>query len=338
MLMLSIVEDNSSRSEMDQNSGSKAIAIAKGVTKIAKVVKNVVIVELITDLITVQHMGKAVFSAKRKDISVHTANLARTANNVVIPSRHQHEVEQDDNGDDWTFSLNQDEVVIKFTDSVTKVKGSKNVMFDEIELSRVLFDLKVQAALKSNENCAPVPNNGCPLHKLRFKLDSDAHGNLMPIFMYKSLFPSLPHDVLRKSINKRVTLVAYNKQDIKQLGQCCINVLNMSTGKSKTCKFFVMGDCSNPIIGLHNYIGLNLLRINVPFTDKWTDKSCSFRADSIDVEEVSKEKLTHDFILKRYKKLFIGIGCFECAPAKIKLKANAISVQKPPRRIPVAMR
>ena len=57
--------------------------------------------------------------------------------------RHQHEVEQDDNGDDWTFSLNQDEVVIKFTDSVTKVKGSKDVMFDEIELSRVLVDLKV---------------------------------------------------------------------------------------------------------------------------------------------------------------------------------------------------
>ena len=48
---------------------------------------------------------------------------------VVHPLRGprcQHEVEQDDNGDDWTFSLNQDEVVIKFTDSVTKVKGSKN--------------------------------------------------------------------------------------------------------------------------------------------------------------------------------------------------------------------
>ena len=46
-------------------------------------------------------------------------------------------MEQDDNGDDWTFSLNNSEVVIKFTASVTKVKGSKNVMFDEIELSRV---------------------------------------------------------------------------------------------------------------------------------------------------------------------------------------------------------
>ena len=97
-------------------------------------------------------------------------------------------MEQDDNGDDWTFSLNQDEVIIKFTDSVTKVKGSKNVMFDEIELLRVLVDLKVQAALNPNENCIPVPNNGRPLHKLRVKLDSGAHGNLMPISMFSHYF------------------------------------------------------------------------------------------------------------------------------------------------------
>ena len=156
--------------------------------------------------------------------------------------------------------------------------------------------------------------------------------------MYKSLFPGLPYDVLRKSINKRVTLVAYNKQEIKQLGQCCLNVLNMSTGKSKTCKFFVVGDHCNPIIGLHDSIALSLLSINVPFTDRWTDKSCSFRADSIDVEEVGEEKLNRDFILKQYKKLFTGIGHLQCAPAEIKLKDNAVPVQKPLRRIPVAMR
>ena len=141
-------------------------------------------------------------------------------------------------------------------------------LFDEIELSRVLVDLKVQAALTPDENCTPVPNNGHPLHKLRFKLDSGAHGNLMPISMYKSLFPGLPHDVLRKSIDKRVTLIAYNKQEIKQLGQCCINVSNPSTGKSKSCNFFVVGDRCNPIIGLHDSIALNLLSINIPFTDK----------------------------------------------------------------------
>ena len=46
--------------------------------------------------------------------------------------------------------------MIQFTDAVTKVKGSCNVMFDEIELSRVLVDLNVQAALHKDENCTPV--------------------------------------------------------------------------------------------------------------------------------------------------------------------------------------
>ena len=42
--------------------------------------------------------------------------------------RPHHEVEQDDESqNEWTFSLNQEEVVIQFTDSVTKVKGSHNV-------------------------------------------------------------------------------------------------------------------------------------------------------------------------------------------------------------------
>ena len=99
-----------------------------------------------------------------------------------------------------------------------------------------------------------------------------------------------------------------------------------------------MGDHCKPITGLHYSIALDLLSINVPFTDKWTDESCSFRADSMDVEEISEEKLTRHFILKKYKKLFTGIGHFQCAPAKIKLKDNAVPVQKPPRRIPVAMR
>ena len=78
------MKDSNSRSEMDQNADSKAIAMAKEVTRTTKVVRNVVIVELITHLISVQHMEKTVSSARRKDISVLTANLAKTANSMVV--------------------------------------------------------------------------------------------------------------------------------------------------------------------------------------------------------------------------------------------------------------
>ena len=90
--------------------------------------------------------GKDSFECKKKGhFSAYCCSGKNSQQHGCTPARGprcQHEVEQDDNGDDWTFSLNQDEVVIKFTDSVTKVKGSKNVMFDEIELSRVLVNIQ----------------------------------------------------------------------------------------------------------------------------------------------------------------------------------------------------
>ena len=84
--------------------------------------------------------------------------------------------------------------------------------------------------------------------------------------MFQKLYPGLPYSDLRKSIDKRVTLVAYNKQETRQLGQCCVNVYKSSTGK--TCKFFVVEDKCNPIIGLNDSIALQLLSVNVPFIDK----------------------------------------------------------------------
>ena len=88
MLLLLIMEDSNSRSEMDQNSDSRAIAKAKEAPKVIKeekVVRNhVVTVEPTTHLISAQHMEKTVFSARRKDIPVPTSDPAGTTNSMVI--------------------------------------------------------------------------------------------------------------------------------------------------------------------------------------------------------------------------------------------------------------
>ena len=87
MLMLLTMEDSNSRSEMDQNADSRAIARAKGAPKTIKeekVVRNhVVTVEPTTHLVSVQHI-KTALSARKKDISVPTANPAGTTNSMVI--------------------------------------------------------------------------------------------------------------------------------------------------------------------------------------------------------------------------------------------------------------
>ena len=86
--MLLIMEDSNSRSEMDQNSDSRVIAKAKEaprVIKEEKMVRNhVVTVEPTTHLVSAQYMEKTVFSARRKDISVPTADPAGTTNSMVI--------------------------------------------------------------------------------------------------------------------------------------------------------------------------------------------------------------------------------------------------------------
>ena len=152
---------------------------------------------------------------------------------------------------------------------------------------------------------------------------------------FKSLYPGLPYSDLRKSIDKWVTLVAYYKQEIKQLGQFCVNVCNSSMGKKTTCNFFVVEDKCNPSIGLNNSIAFQLLSVNVLFTDKWTgnvhSKRSNSRYDEMETEDIGQQKgqLTHDYIVKKYAKFFREIGRFQCTPAKIQLKSNAVPVQKP---------
>ena len=88
MLMLLIMEDSNSRSKMDQNSDSRAVARAKEAPRVIKeenVGRNhVVTVEPTTHLVSVQHMEKTVFSARKKDISVPTVDPAGTTNSMVI--------------------------------------------------------------------------------------------------------------------------------------------------------------------------------------------------------------------------------------------------------------
>ena len=94
MLMLLIVVDSNSRSKMDSN--SRAVARAKEAPKAIKeekVVRNhVVTVEPTTHLISVQHMEKTAVSARKKDISVPTANPAGTTNSLVIHSQEDLDV------------------------------------------------------------------------------------------------------------------------------------------------------------------------------------------------------------------------------------------------------
>ena len=70
-----------------------------------------------------------------------------------------------------------------------------------------------------------------------FKVDTGANGNLMPITMFSKLFPKVSLDVLGRTIEKGITLYAYNNIPIKQYRTC--NVKLTFRGRSTICKFFL---------------------------------------------------------------------------------------------------
>ena len=117
----------------------------------------------------------------------------------------------------------------------------QNVLFDEITS-------KVQAKYKCilTDLCiAKKAGNHCTT---RYKLDTGAAGNLLPYCEFKHIFPNDSISDLTKTIDKSVTLEAYNKSEVKQLGMCILQVTNGN--HSRLCSFFVVPDRYKPIIGL----------------------------------------------------------------------------------------
>ena len=105
-------------------------------------------------------------------------------------------------------------------------KGNSNVLFDEIDgpSQRILTDLCIQGTSHTKDLTDVSSKHQGPVLKCRFKVDSGAAGNLLPYDVFQELYPNMPKSALKNSINKNTHLVAYNKEEIKQLGTCVLKV------------------------------------------------------------------------------------------------------------------
>ena len=137
----------------------------------------------------------------------------------------------------------------------------------------------------------------------------------------------MPRSALKNSINKHTRLVAYNKEEIKQLGTC---VLKVNYGGKTLQEFFVVASRFKPIVGLDASCRLGLLTVNCPVYQSWTRNA---PVDSISGADADMpEMISKDWIVNnpKYKHLFQSIGRFKCDPVQIKRTQNATPVQKPP--------
>ena len=87
--------------------------------------------------------------------------------------------------------------------------NSQNIMFDEMSESKKLHCALTNVCL---ENRAGISSQG------RFKLDTEASGNLLTVLVYHKLFSDCNSKDLGKTIDKSVQLLTATKSSIKQLG------------------------------------------------------------------------------------------------------------------------
>ena len=277
--------------------------------------------------------------------------------NQTNNNRHSHcdvhEIDQSQFDDSVQFK--QDSITIQFK---TQVRQS-NIMFDEISstpsLQRVLTDVHIKATGQSN------------WLRCRFKIDSGACGNLMPLSMFKSLYNRLPSNT---SVTSAICLLDYNKKEIKQLGTCNVSVRFRSV--VKCVHFYVVPDKLKPIIGVGDALALGLTSFHCPIYNDWQSNSNlntgkvistftfgmlakpdlnidSVNSNSSSANHAGKVNVNSTFTLGtltkqiiinhlKYAHLFSGICHFKCKPVHITMKQNSTPVQKPSRRVPIAMR
>ena len=86
--------------------------------------------------------------------------------------------------------------------------------------------------------------------QVRFKLDTGASGNLLPVSVYHELFPGHNMNNLGKTIEKSVQLLTSTKSSIKQLGTVGLRVYHSQCNFLYNCLFFVLPTKCKPILGL----------------------------------------------------------------------------------------
>ena len=150
-------------------------------------------------------------------------------------------MEQESHSSGQYFEFEQDSIqVIHFGNNVRGFKGNSKVLFDEINgpNQRILTNLYTQGASNLKDCNRVSSKHQGPVLKCRFKVDISAAGNIIPYNVSQELYPGMLKGVLKNSINHRMRLVAYNKEEIKQLGTCVLKV-NYG-GKSLPQEFFVI--------------------------------------------------------------------------------------------------
>ena len=146
---------------------------------------------------------------------------------------------------------------------------------------------------------------------VKFKIDSGSHVNVLPLRVYNTLKNS--NLTLQES---KLKLSAYNGSRLRIEGEIILKTKFKHVNEN--IKYVVINTSDKPILGLQTCNDLKIIK----------------KLQALSYEEVPVHFKSKEEVLNEYKDVFSGIGKFPGKPYKIHLKADAIPVTYPPRRVP----
>ena len=86
------------------------------------------------------------------------------------------------------------------------------VSIDSVYLNKNWSLITVKLEMQEGRNTIEIP----------YKIDTGSEGNIMLLFIFKTLFKKTTEEQLWKSIKSHIRLRKYNKPNIRQLGMCIV--------------------------------------------------------------------------------------------------------------------
>lgn len=183
---------------------------------------------------------------------------------------------------------------------------------DEEESGLYIDSITIENEGKSSEQAYADVELGSPPKKVRFKVDTGAQANTIPVNIFQTLF----QDVALKPVTRKLT--DYGGHALTVDGKCKLKCRHKNS--TLLLDFHIVDTSAPPVLAMKACRDLNLVKIVM--------------AVSEDREKMDTECQS---IIEEYADVFQGIGEFpgEC---NFRVDPDITPVVCPPRRIPIALR
>ena len=167
---------------------------------------------------------------------------------------------------------------------------------------------------------------------LKAKLDTGAQGNILPMRLYRQMYPHTldDHGSLRPGSlsSPDVILTAYGGSQIKH--HVTVTIPCSYKGENARASFYVTDNPGPAIIGLPTSTDLKLLTLNLSIEEN----DPTPRNSTVSKEQPIKDKQD---LISQYPECFNGVGKFQ-GEYHIVLDPNVPAVVHPPRRMPISLK